>query len=123
MLDRRFRFGRGRAFAVYAMAYTTGRFWIEGIRIDPAQQVLGVRLNQWTAAVVFLAAAIYFAATRVRGTSADDADRVEHPAINPTYDATDPAPLRDDAQDEAAATHPAESPPPKVPPHSERSGS
>ena len=71
-LDRRCRFGRGRAFALYAMAYTTGRFWIEGLRVDPAQQVLGLRLNQWTAAVVFLTAAIYFVATRGgRTTSAD----------------------------------------------------
>ena len=73
-LDRRFRLGRGRAFAVYAMAYTAGRFWIEAMRIDPAEQVLGLRLNQWTAAVVFVAAAIYLAATRVSGTPADDAD-------------------------------------------------
>jgi prolipoprotein diacylglyceryl transferase len=65
LLDRRFRFGRGRAFALYAMGYTAGRFWIEMMRTDAATRILGVRLNVWTAALVFLGALIYF--VRVRG--------------------------------------------------------
>jgi prolipoprotein diacylglyceryl transferase len=64
-LDRRYRFGRGRAFALYAMAYTAGRFWIEALRDDEAHHFLGMRLNSWTAIVVFLGALIYF--VRVRG--------------------------------------------------------
>jgi prolipoprotein diacylglyceryl transferase len=64
-LDKRYRFGRGRAFALYAMAYTAGRFWIEALRVDPAHRLLGLRLNEWTAVVVFVAALIYF--VRVRG--------------------------------------------------------
>jgi len=65
LLDRRFRFGRGRAFALYVMGYTAGRFWIEMMRTDEANQILGVRLNVWTSALVFLGALIYF--VRVRG--------------------------------------------------------
>ena len=34
--DRRFRLGHGRAFALYVAAYTVGRGWIEGLRVDPA---------------------------------------------------------------------------------------
>ncbi|MGN9804116.1 prolipoprotein diacylglyceryl transferase [Micromonospora sp. L32] len=64
-LDRRFKLGRGRAFALYVMGYTVGRFWIELMRTDEANQILGVRLNVWTAALVFLGALIYF--LRVRG--------------------------------------------------------
>ncbi|MGK5741833.1 prolipoprotein diacylglyceryl transferase [Micromonospora sp. URMC 103] len=64
-LDRKFRFGRGRAFALYVMGYTAGRFWIELMRTDEANTILGVRLNVWTAALVFLGALIYF--LRVRG--------------------------------------------------------
>ncbi|WP_088961171.1 prolipoprotein diacylglyceryl transferase [Micromonospora purpureochromogenes] len=64
-LDRRFKLGKGRAFALYVMGYTAGRFWIELMRTDEANQILGVRLNVWTAAVVFLGALIYF--LRVRG--------------------------------------------------------
>src|SRR5699024_268714 len=35
-LDQRFKFGMGRAFAVYVGLYGLGRFWIEGRRIDVA---------------------------------------------------------------------------------------
>ncbi|MBM0233253.1 prolipoprotein diacylglyceryl transferase [Micromonospora sp. STR1_7] len=65
VLDRRLKLGRGRAFALYVMGYTAGRFWIELMRTDEANQILGVRLNVWTAALVFLGALIYF--VRVRG--------------------------------------------------------
>ncbi len=47
-----------------------GRFWIEGLRIDPvggvdhAVEFLGLRLNQWTSIVLFVGALIYFWATR-----------------------------------------------------------
>ena len=68
LVDRRFKLGRGRAFAVYAMGYTAGRFWIELMRTDEANQILGVRLNVWTAGLVFLGALIYF--LRVRGPRA-----------------------------------------------------
>ena len=65
LLDRRFKFGRGRAFALYAMLYCVGRFWIELMRSDPAAHILGMRLNNWTAILVFAGALIYF--LRVRG--------------------------------------------------------
>ncbi|WP_326808777.1 prolipoprotein diacylglyceryl transferase [Streptomyces sp. NBC_01775] len=54
--DRRFKLGHGRAFALYVAAYTVGRFWIEYMRVDDAHHVFGMRLNNWTAIVVFLAA-------------------------------------------------------------------
>ncbi|QLQ36977.1 prolipoprotein diacylglyceryl transferase [Micromonospora robiginosa] len=65
VLDRKLRLGRGRAFALYVMGYTAGRFWIELMRTDEANHILGVRLNVWTAALVFLGALAYF--VRVRG--------------------------------------------------------
>ncbi|WP_328344475.1 prolipoprotein diacylglyceryl transferase [Micromonospora sp. NBC_00421] len=64
-VDRRFKLGRGRAFALYVMGYTAGRFWIELMRSDEANRILGVRLNVWTAGLVFVGALIYF--LRVRG--------------------------------------------------------
>lgn len=57
--DRRFRMGHGRAFALYVLLYTMGRVWIEYLRIDTANQVLGLRLNVWTSIVVGLGALIY----------------------------------------------------------------
>ncbi|MEX1653779.1 prolipoprotein diacylglyceryl transferase [Streptomyces pseudovenezuelae] len=58
--DRRFTLGHGRAFALYVAAYCTGRGWIEYMRIDDAHHILGVRLNVWTAIIVFLLAVTYF---------------------------------------------------------------
>ena len=60
-LERRFRLGYGRVMAVYVMAYTAGRGWIEYLRIDDVQleNVLGLRFNVWTSIVLFVAAAIY----------------------------------------------------------------
>ncbi|MFF8018250.1 prolipoprotein diacylglyceryl transferase [Streptomyces sp. NPDC007929] len=57
--DRRFRLGHGRAFALYVAAYCTGRAWIEYMRVDDAHHVLGLRLNVWTAILVFLLAVTY----------------------------------------------------------------
>ncbi|MFI7543245.1 prolipoprotein diacylglyceryl transferase [Actinoplanes sp. NPDC049599] len=60
LLDRKFKFGRGRAFAVYVMGYCAGRFWIELMRVDEANRILGVRLNVFTSVLVLLGALIYF---------------------------------------------------------------
>ncbi|MCY7372383.1 MAG: prolipoprotein diacylglyceryl transferase [Spirochaetaceae bacterium] len=58
--DRRWRLGHGRAFALYVAAYTVGRAWIEALRIDPANELFGLRLNEWTSLLVFLGAVTYF---------------------------------------------------------------
>lgn len=57
--DRRFTLGHGRAFALYVAAYCVGRGWIEYMRVDDAHHILGLRLNDWTAMVVFLLAVTY----------------------------------------------------------------
>lgn len=58
--DRRFRLGRGNAFAVYVMGYTLGRVWIEALRHDPAHHILGLRLNVWTSIIVFALSLTWF---------------------------------------------------------------
>lgn len=60
--DRRFRLGHGRVFALYVMTYTLGRGWIEYLRIDEVQMddVLGLRLNDWTSLVLFVLSTAYF---------------------------------------------------------------
>jgi prolipoprotein diacylglyceryl transferase len=57
--DKRFRMGHGRVFALYVLLYCIGRFWIEGLRIDDANVILGLRLNEWTSILVGLGALIY----------------------------------------------------------------
>ena len=50
--DRRFNLGHGRVFALYIVLYCVGRTWIELLRIDTANHILGLRLNVWTAIIV-----------------------------------------------------------------------
>lgn len=57
--DRRFKLGHGRAFALYVAAYCAGRAWIEYMRVDEAHHILGLRLNVWTALIVFVLAVVY----------------------------------------------------------------
>ncbi len=49
----------GSIFAAYLVGYAVGRFLIEGIRVDPAHEWLGLRLNQWVFAVVFVLASAF----------------------------------------------------------------
>jgi prolipoprotein diacylglyceryl transferase len=56
-IDRRFRLRPGRLFVMYVAGYTFARFWIEGLRIDSANELLGLRVNEWVSAIVFLLAA------------------------------------------------------------------
>ncbi|MGM0384430.1 MAG: prolipoprotein diacylglyceryl transferase [Actinomycetota bacterium] len=58
--ERRFRLGHGRVFWLYVMSYTLGRVWIEMLRVDEAEMVLGMRLNVWTSILVFLVASAFF---------------------------------------------------------------
>ena len=65
-VDRRLKLTGGRAFALYVMLYTAGRFWIEQLRIDTVNHLGPFRLNVWTSIVVFLLALAFFVATRKR---------------------------------------------------------
>lgn len=60
-LDRRFKLGHGRVFWLYVVTYTLGRVWIEMLRIDDAELVLGLRLNVWTSLATFALGAVAFA--------------------------------------------------------------
>ncbi len=64
-LDRRYRLGYGRVFALYVMIYTAGRGWIESLRIDSIEldNVLGLRWGVWMSIGLFVGAAIYFVVT------------------------------------------------------------
>ena len=58
-LDRRFRLGHGKVFALYVMLYTAGRFWIEALRIDTVNEIGGFRLNNYTALIGFVVALVW----------------------------------------------------------------
>ncbi|MGY2030337.1 prolipoprotein diacylglyceryl transferase [Nocardia gipuzkoensis] len=68
-VDKRFRIGHGRLFALYVAGYCFGRFFIELMRADEATKIAGIRINSFTSAVVFLGAIAYFVfATKGRET-------------------------------------------------------
>lgn len=64
LVDRRSRLGRGRLFFLYVALYTTGRLWIEALRIDTAEKILGLRVNIWVSIVVLLLALLALALVR-----------------------------------------------------------
>ncbi len=59
-IDRRFRLGWGKVFALYGVVYGTGRFLIEGIRTDFSYYFGPLRTNQVTALLIALAGLAYF---------------------------------------------------------------
>ncbi|HEU5331196.1 MAG TPA: prolipoprotein diacylglyceryl transferase [Actinocrinis sp.] len=81
--DRRFRLGHGRAFALYVLAYTLGRGWIEHLRSDFAHQFLGLRLNDWTAIVVGLAALAYLIISSRRRPGRETPEELYWPHFTP----------------------------------------
>ncbi len=58
--DRRFKLGRGRAFALYIASYAVGRLWIEALRADQANTIFGVRINEWVALIALIGAVLWF---------------------------------------------------------------
>ncbi len=94
--DRRFRLGHGRVLALYVMTYTAGRAWIENLRIDDVEldDVLGLRLNVWTAIVLFVVATAYFVwrGRRHGGTGGGREDAVYRPGRGPEDSPHDASP-------------------------------
>ncbi len=88
LVDRRFDLARGQIFALYGMLYTLGRGFIEMLRTDPANYVLGLRLNVWTSVIVFACAAFAFWRFGGRGRAADEpavgASAIDEPMTDET---------------------------------------
>jgi prolipoprotein diacylglyceryl transferase len=61
VIERRLRPRPPGLFALYVALYSFGRFWIETfIRADPANEILGVRVNTWVSAIAFVAGLVWF---------------------------------------------------------------
>jgi len=81
--DRRWRLGGGRVFALYVAAYATGRIWIEALRIDDANTLLGLRLNVVVMIVLLVCAVAYLVLRRGAGR-----ESIVEPAPGPERDIT-----------------------------------
>jgi prolipoprotein diacylglyceryl transferase len=76
-IDRRFRLRPPLLFAVYVGGYGIGRFWVEGLRIDEADDIAGLRWNQWVAIAAIVGAVVYLAIAVRRG-GLFDPDSADH---------------------------------------------
>lgn len=72
-LDRRWKLYGGRVFWLYVLVYTSGRLWIEALRIDTAVKVGGLRINVWVSIVVLLLAIGMFVWLGIRQRAAGPA--------------------------------------------------
>lgn len=72
LVDRRYKLGHGRAFALYVAGYCAGRAWIENLRIDTVNEFAGLRLNVWTSIILFVLAAAYFVVATRRHPGQED---------------------------------------------------
>ncbi len=60
LVDRLWRIRPPGLFALYVAYYTAGRAFIEELRIDPAHEIAGLRLNTWVSAVLFVLSVAFF---------------------------------------------------------------
>jgi len=63
---------QGDIFALYILGYTLGRVWIESLRIDEANLILGLRLNIWVSLIVLITASAYLNASKRRGNTKEN---------------------------------------------------
>jgi prolipoprotein diacylglyceryl transferase len=70
LMDRHMSLRPGRLFVFYLGGYFLGRFWIEGLRIDPAPHVAGLRWNQWLSLAVMVGVVAFLVVDRARSASA-----------------------------------------------------
>ncbi|MFM1826147.1 MAG: hypothetical protein RLZZ37_782 [Actinomycetota bacterium] len=59
-IDKIYKLGHGRVFALYVSLYSLGRLFVETFRIDESRLLLGLRFNIWTSLVVILGGLVYF---------------------------------------------------------------
>jgi prolipoprotein diacylglyceryl transferase len=60
-VERRARLKLGQTFALYVVLYTFARFFFENMRIDPAHDIAGMRVNAWVSVFLFVFGVCWFA--------------------------------------------------------------
>jgi prolipoprotein diacylglyceryl transferase len=77
-----FKLRKGSLLAVYAAAYTFGRFFTEYERIDFAHKIGPLRLNDWTSLVVFTVAIAVLVLMNLPGRAPEGAEAEQAPAAS-----------------------------------------
>jgi prolipoprotein diacylglyceryl transferase len=66
-IGKHVRLRPGRLVAFYVAGYTLVRFFIEGIRTDEANEIAGLRVNEWVSIILFAGAMLVIAYEFLRG--------------------------------------------------------
>ena len=67
-VGKRFSIRPPGVFCLYVAIYCAGRIWWELLRVDPAHQFLGQRLNFWVALIVLIGSLAVFVWNQRRGS-------------------------------------------------------
>jgi prolipoprotein diacylglyceryltransferase len=86
-LGKRLNLQWGKQLAVYFILYSTGRLWIESIRIDPSEIILGLRVNIWSA-LIGIAIGVTLLIVQSR----------RHPGLEPSIWLKEPEPVAEPAK-------------------------
>jgi len=66
VLERRFRPRPPGLFAAYIALYCLGRFFVELLRVDPAHELAGLRLNAWVALLGIVIGVVWYVLSQRR---------------------------------------------------------
>ncbi len=72
-VDRTRRVRPGGMLAVYVIGYLVARIWLETVRIDPASEIAGVRVNIWMSVIGIAVAGVWLVLRGLRRDGSDDA--------------------------------------------------
>jgi prolipoprotein diacylglyceryltransferase len=67
VIERRFRPRPPGVFAAYIALYCVGRFVMELLRIDPAHEIVGLRLNAWVSLLGVVVGVTWYVLSQRRG--------------------------------------------------------
>lgn len=70
VLDRRRVLRRGHLVAGYVAGYAVGRLWVESLRVDYANTLLGLRVNTWASLAALTLAVTFLLVRHRRGPTA-----------------------------------------------------
>ncbi len=71
LLDRRGSLRKGSILPLWIAGYGALRFVIETLRTDPANEILGIRVNHWISGMAVIVGLAWFAAIQRRAEAAD----------------------------------------------------
>lgn len=67
VIERRFRPRPPGLFAAYVALYCLGRFFVELVRVDPAHELVGLRLNAWVSIGGVVVGVVWYVLSQRRG--------------------------------------------------------